>query len=138
MKKDYDLTKLSDKEAGAELARLTQNLTEANIAYYQNDAPLMSDGQYDAAKQYLAKLEEFFPHLKASNSPSVLVGAPPSATFSKVLHAERMLSLSNAFNRNDVEDFNESVRRFKTIPIFVYSTMVYYSFLPSLRSYFTC
>ena len=112
MQKDYDLKKLSDEEAAAELARLTQDITDANIAYYQNDAPIISDEQYDAAKQYLAQLEAVFPHLKASNSPSVLVGAPPSATFSKVLHAERMLSLSNAFNRNDIEDFNEGVRRF--------------------------
>ena len=71
----------------------------------------MSDVQYDAAKQLLAQLEAAFPHLKTSNSPSVLVGAP-SATFAKVLHAERMLSLSNAFGRNDVEEFDEALGDF--------------------------
>ena len=112
MQKDEDLTQLSDEEAAAELARLAQQLKAANFAYYHNAAPFLSDAQYDAAKWSLGRLEEAFPHLKTSDSPSVLVGAPPSETFSKVVHAERMLSLSNAFDRADVEDFDEGIRRF--------------------------
>ncbi len=112
MQKEEDATQLSDEKATAKLARLAQQLKDANIAYYQNDAPVLSDAQYDAAKCSLERLETAFPHLKTADSPSVLVGAPPSETFSKVVHAERMLSLSNAFDCADVEDFDEGIRRF--------------------------
>ena len=112
MQKAEEIKKLNEEEAAAELARLAQQLKNANIAYYQDDAPLLSDEQYDAARRSLKRLEAAFPHLKAFDSPSVLVGAPPSEIFSKVVHVERMLSLSNAFNRTDVEAFDEGIRRF--------------------------
>ncbi len=112
MQKDKDVTRLSDKEAAEELVRLSQHLKDADIAYYQNDSPVLTDANYDMAKRYFEQLEEVFPHLKASDSPSALVGAPPSDTFSKVIHAEPMLSLSNAFDRDDAQDFDEGIRRF--------------------------
>ena len=112
MQKDINVNALSEKEAAAELARLAQEINNANIAYYQNDDPTLSDAQYDAAKRRLELLEVTFPNLKASDSPSASIGAPASETFSKVVHAERMLSLSNAFDRHDVEDFDDGIRRF--------------------------
>ena len=108
MKEDKNVNALSEKEAAAEC--LAQEINNANIAYYQNDDPMLSDAQYDAAKRRLELLELTFPNLKASDSPSASIGAPASETFSKVVHAERMLSLSNAFDHHDVEDFDDGIR----------------------------
>ncbi|MBS8227399.1 NAD-dependent DNA ligase LigA [Vannielia litorea] len=99
-------------EAEAELARLAELLAKANDAYHQADAPVMDDAKYDALKRRNAALEEAFPDLKRADSPTDQVGAAPAETFSKVRHAVRMLSLGNAFDAEDVAEFDRSVRSY--------------------------
>ncbi|WP_424970142.1 NAD-dependent DNA ligase LigA [Dinoroseobacter sp. S76] len=106
------IAELSEEEARAELARLAETLAAANKAYHQDDAPEISDADYDALKRRNSEIEARFPALKRSDSPSDQIGAPVSETFSKVQHAVRMLSLSNGFSDDDITEFDQRVRRF--------------------------
>ena len=103
---------LSEDEARAELARLAQEIARANTAYHQQDAPEIDDAGYDALKLRNAAIEARFPDLKRDDSPSEQVGASPVEGFSKVPHAVRMLSLSNAFADEDIADFDDRIRRY--------------------------
>jgi len=103
---------LNKSEAESELARLATELGRANTAYHTDDAPEISDAQYDALKRRNAEIEARFPDLKRPDSPSDVVGAAPSEGFSKVRHAVRMLSLGNAFSDSDVEEFDARIRKF--------------------------
>ncbi len=103
---------LDAEAAEARLAELAHLLGAANDAYYQDDAPELSDAEFDRLKRENAALEAQFPDLKRTDSPSDQVGAAPSAGFSKITHAERMLSLSNAFDASDVQDFVNGIRRY--------------------------
>ena len=103
---------LSEDAARAELADLAARLGAADIAYHQKDAPELSDAEYDALKARNAALEAAFPRLKRADSPSNLVGAAPSEGFAKVAHAQRMLSLGNAFSHEDVQDFDDRIRKY--------------------------
>ena len=99
-------------QARDELARLAGLLAQADKAYHQDDAPVLSDADYDAFKRRNAALEARFPDLKRSDSPSESVGAAPAEGFSKVTHEVAMLSLGNAFTAEDVEDFDARVRKY--------------------------
>ena len=103
---------LTDIEAGIELDKLTEAISTHDKAYYQDDAPKISDGDYDALRQRNLAIEAAFPHLVRANSPSDRVGAAPTSGFSKVTHARPMLSLGNVFSEDDLEDFLTGVRRF--------------------------
>jgi len=103
---------LNEEQAREELARLADLIGAANIAYHQSDAPQISDAKYDALKRRNSEIEGRFPHLKRSDSPSDQVGAPVSEGFSKVTHAVRMLSLGNAFDDQDMFDFQERIQRY--------------------------
>ena len=107
-----DVTTLTEAEARAELERLSALLLAANLAYHTQDAPEISDAEYDAAKRRNLALEARFPHLKRGDSPSDLVGAAVAEGFTKVRHAVRMLSLENAFDEADVDDFEDRVRKY--------------------------
>ncbi len=107
-----DIDKLTETEAAAELARLAALLNRADRAYHAADAPEISDAEYDALKRRNAAIEAAFAHLKRDDSPTEQVGAPVSDTFAKVTHAVRMLSLANAFDAADIEDFDDTVRRY--------------------------
>ncbi|MEL6617448.1 MAG: NAD-dependent DNA ligase LigA [Pseudomonadota bacterium] len=107
---------LTKDEAAAELARLAGLLTQANRAYYVDDAPDLSDADYDALKQRNAAIEARFPDLKRADSPSEQVGAAPADGFSKVTHAVAMLSLSNAFDDEDVTEFDARIRKYLGLP----------------------
>jgi DNA ligase (NAD+) len=98
--------------ARARLAELAGALETANSAYYQKDAPVLSDAEYDALKRENAAIEARFPDLKRADSPTDQVGAEPAEGFSKITHAERMLSLANAFDDQDVADFVAGIRRY--------------------------
>jgi len=104
--------RLSEAEARARLADLAAALEAANRAYHQDDAPELSDAEYDVLKRENAAIEARFPHLKRADSPSDQVGAAPSEGFAKITHAERMLSLANAFDAGDVADFVAGIRRY--------------------------
>lgn len=103
---------LTEGEAGAELARLAALLAAANRAYHTEDAPEITDADYDALKARNAAIEARFPALKRPDSPSEQVGAAPSEGFAKVAHSVRMLSLGNAFEAEDVAEFDTRIRRY--------------------------
>ena len=103
---------LTEGEAGAELARLAALLAAANRAYHTEDAPEVTDADYDALKARNAAIEARFPALKRPDSPSEQVGAAPSEGFAKVAHSVRMLSLGNAFEAEDVAEFDTRIRRY--------------------------
>ena len=103
---------LSRAEAAAELERLAGEIAAHDKRYYQDDAPSVSDADYDALRQRNAAIEAAFPDLVRDDSPSTRVGAAPADKFSKVRHAVPMLSLGNAFSEEDVAEFVERIRRF--------------------------
>ena len=107
-----EIASLTEEQAKAELASLAEALNRANLAYYADDAPEITDAEYDALKSRNAQIEEAFPNLKRDDSPSDQIGAPLRDGFSKVAHAVRMLSLSNAFDDADVTEFDKTVRRY--------------------------
>jgi DNA ligase (NAD+) len=104
--------KLTEAEAKAELKRLSAEIAVHDSRYYQEDAPTVTDAEYDELRQRNAAIEQRFPALVRSDSPSKRVGAQPSGRFAKVRHAVPMLSLDNAFSDDDVRDFAERIRRF--------------------------
>ncbi|NNE79497.1 MAG: NAD-dependent DNA ligase LigA [Silicimonas sp.] len=107
-----DVQSLSPKVAAEELKRLGEILRRANAAYYQSDAPDLSDAEYDALKRLNAEIEARFPDLKRTDSPSDQVGAAPSEGFQKIRHSVPMLSLGNAFDDEDVGEFDKSIRKY--------------------------
>ncbi len=106
---------LTEAEAKAELARLAAELKRHDETYYGDDAPQIDDAQYDALRQRNREIEARFPALRRSDSPENRVGAKPREGFAQVEHRAPMLSLSNAFSREDVEEFVERVRRFLSL-----------------------
>ena len=106
------VTELSEEMAADEMQRLSIIIKEANKNYHTKDAPTMSDAQYDELKQRNNSLEKNFPDLKLPTSPSNEIGGPLMGGFSKIEHSVKMLSLGNAFDKNDVIDFDERVRKF--------------------------
>jgi DNA ligase (NAD+) len=106
---------LSNSEAAAELERLAAEIARHNRLYHAEDAPEISDAEYDALVRRNAELESEFPHLVREDSPSRLVGAAPAAHLAKVRHALPMLSLENAFSAESVADFIGRVRRFLSL-----------------------
>ena len=105
----FDLDYESVKGRHASLVKQIQSHDEK---YYTDDAPTVSDGEYDALRQELLSLEEKYPELVTPDSPSQKVGIAPAKGFEKVKHAVPMLSLSNVFSEEDLDDFIERVKRF--------------------------
>src|SRR5918994_7004422 len=103
---------LTPRQAKREHARLEAEIKKHDEAYYQKDAPTVSDAEYDALRQRYEAIEARFPDLKTLDSLSRKVGAAPARGFAKVRHAVPMLSLDNAFNDTDVTDFVARIRRF--------------------------
>jgi DNA ligase (NAD+) len=104
--------KLTLAQARDELARLAEEIAAHDRRYYQEDAPAISDADYDELRKRNAAIEARFPELIRSDSPSLRVGAKPPEKFAKVVHRLPMLSLDNAFEDGDVVDFAARVRRF--------------------------
>jgi DNA ligase (NAD+) len=102
----------SEAEAAAELERLANEIAHHNRRYHAEDAPEISDADYDALVRRNAEIEARFPHLVRVDSPSRQVGAAPEGPLAKVRHALPMLSLENAFADEEVGDFVGRVRRF--------------------------
>lgn len=103
---------MDDAVAREELARLAQILDVANAAYHAADDPTIDDATFDALKRRNAAIEARFPDLKRADSPTEQVGAAPSDGFTKVRHEVAMLSLSNAFDAQDVSEFGVRVRKY--------------------------
>jgi DNA ligase (NAD+) len=103
---------LTESEADDELTQLADALAAHDIRYFLDEAPTISDGEYDALKRRNADIELRFPHLVKENSPSMRVGAARAEKFSPVEHGVPMLSLDNAFTDEEAIEFDARVRRF--------------------------
>ena len=112
MTSQIEVEALTKAQAETELARLAEVLNEANTAYHTEDAPEISDADYDALKRRNAAIEVRFPDLKRADSPSEQVGAPVAEGFGKVRHAVPMLSLANAFDAEEVTEFDARIRKY--------------------------
>ncbi len=100
------------KEAAAELARLAEEIARHDQAYHGQDAPLISDAEYDALRARFSELEARFPGAARADSPARRVGAVPADAFGKVMHGVPMLSLDNVFSAEGFTAFVARARRF--------------------------
>ena len=107
---------LTEAEAANRLMRLAKEIGRHDRLYHDQDAPEISDADYDALVRENRELEARFPQLVRADSPSKRLGAAPTGTLAKVAHARPMLSLENAFADDEVEDFVARVRRFLNLP----------------------
>ena len=107
-----DTAFLTKEQAKQELEFLAKRLAELDNAYYQDDAPLLTDMEYDRLKKRNEQIEALFPDLILQNTPSKKVGAKPQEGFAKITHQKPMLSLSNIFEEEEIADFTDKVRRF--------------------------
>ncbi|HEY2137794.1 MAG TPA: NAD-dependent DNA ligase LigA [Xanthobacteraceae bacterium] len=114
--KSPDVDDLTAKQAKAEHARLQAEIAAHDKRYYQEDAPTVSDAEYDGLRRRYNAIEARFPDLRTPDSLSLRVGAAPARGFAKVRHRVPMLSLDNAFSDEDVRDFVERIRRFLRLP----------------------
>ena len=109
-------SRMTAEEARAAHADLSERIAEADRLYHQEDAPEISDAEYDQLRRRLETIEAAFPELTGTGAASISVGAKPSEKFAKVRHAVPMLSLGNAFADEEVADFVARVRRFLAWP----------------------
>ena len=112
--RDAKLTveEMTPRQAEREHTRLEAEIRKHDEAYYQKDAPVVSDAEYDALRRRYEAIEARFPDLRTLESLSLKVGAAPARGFAKVRHAVPMLSLQNAFAEEDVTEFVARIRRF--------------------------
>ncbi len=92
------------------VAQLSEEIREHSYLYHVLDDPSIEDSDYDALFQELVSLEKKFPNLILSSSPTQRVGSQPAPGFNKISHTTPMLSLDNAFNSEDIEDFDRRVK----------------------------
>lgn len=113
-----DIESPSEADAANELMRLAKTIAHHNKRYHTEDAPEVSDAEYDALVRRNNELEAAFPHLARADSPNRAVGASVDGSgLKKITHAKRMMSLDNAFDAEDVADFVARVRRFLNLPV---------------------
>ncbi|TME82146.1 MAG: NAD-dependent DNA ligase LigA, partial [Chloroflexi bacterium] len=107
---------LEPEVAEARHAELSGQIQRANELYYGQDAPELSDAEYDRLFAELVALEAAFPALVTPDSPTQRVGGAPSGTFDEVRHGRPMLSLGNAFSHDELRAFDARVRRVLGLP----------------------
>ncbi|MBQ8870606.1 MAG: NAD-dependent DNA ligase LigA [Alphaproteobacteria bacterium] len=106
------ITEVTEEQAKKDLEFIANEMAKADIAYYQNDDPYLTDAEYDELKLKNELLEKKFPHLIRADSPSKKIGAPIKNDFAKVEHKVPMLSLGDIFSEDELIDFVKSVQRF--------------------------
>ena len=106
------VAELDEAKATFELKRLVSEIAHHDELYYREDAPEISDAEYDALRARNDEIEARFPHLVRDDSPSLRVGAAPVEAFGKVVHRVPMLSLGNVFDEDGLHDFLDRIRRF--------------------------
>jgi DNA ligase (NAD+) len=109
---DKPVPALTSEQAIAEAQRLASEIRRHDALYYQQDAPEISDAEYDALRHRLEEIEAAHPEARLADSPTATVGAAPVEAFGKIRHVVPMLSLSNAFADDDIAEFAERIRRF--------------------------
>ena len=112
---NYDLINLSETEAQSLLLEIQSKIQNYNQSYYQDNISLVSDSEYDQILSTLHQIEQRFPHLKSHDSPTQTVGYKVIDEFKKILHKVPMLSLSNAFSEEDLDDFITRIQNFLRI-----------------------
>ncbi len=110
--RDVPVADLTSAQAERELETLAREIAGHDEAYYEKDAPVIGDAEYDDLRRRNQAIEARFPALVRPDSPSKRIGAPPAAGFAKVAHARPMLSLGNAMDEADIREFFDGVRRF--------------------------
>ena len=105
-----------EQEAAEELAFLAREIARHDRAYYQQNAPEITDAEYDALRRRNAAIEARFPHLIRPDSPSLRVSGAPETGFAKLRHRVPMLSLDNAFDESEFKEFWARARRFLGLP----------------------
>ena len=103
---------ITEAEAKREIKSLSMEIRIADVQYYNEDAPVLDDAEYDKLRQRLIALETAFPSLILKDSPTQKVGAKSSSKFGKIKHSVAMLSLDNAFSDENVAEFVARVKRF--------------------------
>jgi DNA ligase (NAD+) len=109
---DVPADRLNERDALSELRELAALIAHHDRLYHEQDQPEVSDAEYDALRQRNEAIEARFPQLVLPESPSRRVGAAPAEKFKKVRHRVPMLSLGNAFVREDIRDWLDGVRNF--------------------------
>jgi DNA ligase (NAD+) len=109
-------TELTEAEAANRLMRLAKEIARHDRLYHDQDAPEISDADYDALVRENRELESRFPQLVRADSPSQRLGAAPTTGLAKVAHSRPMLSLENAFSAEEVGEFVARVKRFLNLP----------------------
>src|SRR5690349_3159890 len=107
---------LSEADAANRLMRLAKEIARHDKLYHDQDAPEISDAEYDALVRENRELEARFPQLVRADSPSKRLGAAPTGALAKVAHARPMLSLDNAFSAEEVGEFVARLKRFLALP----------------------
>ena len=103
---------LTEHQAQFEVEELKAQIRHHDKKYYQDNAPMISDADYDDLRKKLEELEKQFPQLITPDSPTQKVGGAAQEKFAKVKHSKPMLSLGNAFEIEDVSDFLNKIKRF--------------------------
>jgi len=103
---------MTEKELKIIYQKKIKLLTDYNKFYYNNDNPKVTDKEYDQLKQEILSLENKYKFLKSNQSPSVVIGYKPSKNFKKAKHRVPMLSLANAFNEDDLQNFEKRILNF--------------------------
>lgn len=116
---DKKLDSFSQEEAKELIKKLSAEIQQHNIAYYEHDNPSITDAEYDELLLSLKKLEEQFPELTSGLSPTQIVGSKADEKFAKHQHSKPMLSLANGFSEEDIKDFLEKIGRFLNTDKFV-------------------
>ena len=98
---------MKKKEIEKEYKKKIQKLIKFNKFYYEKNSPIVDDREYDTLKNDILKLESKHSYLKSKNSPSKIVGFKPSKNFKKISHRVPMLSLANAFDQDDLSNFEK-------------------------------
>ena len=107
-----DLKNMTSEEAKEAHLTLVDSIKKHDAAYYREDDPVISDAEYDKLRKQLLELEARFPELVTPDSPSQSLGVSPAKGFGKVKHKVSMLSLDNAFNNDELREFEGRIRRF--------------------------
>ena len=103
---------MTKKKIEKEYSEKIRKITKLNKFYYEKNNPIVDDSEYDALKRNILELENKFSYLKSKNSPSVIVGFKPSKNFKKAPHRVPMLSLANAFDQDDLNNFEKKIMNY--------------------------